>query len=172
MRIVNRGGRLQVLAVASGGGHWIELMRIMPAFASRDGGEGREPGAVSFADCEIAYLTVRADYRSEVGDAPFYTVNDATRWNPLGALLQAVRVYWLLLRLRPGLVVTTGAAPGYFAIRFGKRLGARTIWLDSLANADRLSRSGAMAGRYADLWLTQWPGLASAEGPEYAGQVV
>ncbi len=156
MRIVNRGGRLRVLAVSSGGGHWIELMRIMPAFVG----------------CDIAYLTVRADYRSEVADAPFYTVNDATRWNPLGALLQAVRVYWLLLRLRPGLVVTTGAAPGYFAVRFGKRLGARTLWLDSLANVDRLSRAGAMAGRYADLWLTQWPGLASAEGPEYAGQVV
>lgn len=150
------GGRQRVLAVSSGGGHWIELMRIMPAFAG----------------CEVSYLTVRADYQSEVSGAPFYTVNDATRWNPLGALWQAVRIYWLLWRLRPDLVITTGAAPGYFAVRIGKQLGARTLWLDSLANVDQLSRAGAMAGRYADLWLTQWPELAIEEGPEYAGQVV
>ncbi len=74
--------------------------------------------------------------------------------------------------LRPDIVVSTGAAPGYFALRFGKILGARTIWVDSLANVDTLSRAGQMAGKFADLWLTQWPDLASTEGPEYAGQVI
>ena len=42
----------------------------------------------------------------------------------------------LLLRHRPDVIVTTGAAPGYFALRFGKLLGARTIWIDSMANAE------------------------------------
>ena len=57
-------------------------------------------------------------------------------------------------------------------MRFGKLIGARTIWIDSLANVDQLSKAGRMAGPHADLWLTQWPDLAGDNGPDYAGQVL
>ena len=148
-----------MLAAASGGGHWIELLRVLPALR----------------DCAISYVTVRHEYRGDVGPAPegaFYTVNDATSWNPFGALQLAARMLLIVWRERPDVVISTGAAAGYFAVRFGKLLGARTIWIDSLANVEQLSRAGRMAGRYADLWLTQWPALASEDGPSYAGQVI
>jgi UDP-N-acetylglucosamine:LPS N-acetylglucosamine transferase len=146
-----------VLAAASGGGHWIELLRVLPALR----------------DCAISYVTVREEYRGDLGAAAgFYTVNDATSWNPLGALQLAARMLLIVWRVRPDIVISTGAAAGYFALRFGKLLGARTIWIDSLANVEQLSRAGRMAGRYADLWLTQWPALARHGGPSYAGQVI
>jgi UDP-N-acetylglucosamine:LPS N-acetylglucosamine transferase len=145
-----------ILAASSGGGHWIELLRIRDAF------EGHR----------VEYLTVRHDYRSDVSGAPFHTVNDATSWNLLGSLALAFRVLLIVIKVRPDVVVSTGAAPGYFAVRFGKLLGARTIWLDSLANVDQLSKAGRMAGPHADLWLTQWPDLAKDEGPEFAGRVL
>jgi len=44
--------------------------------------------------------------------------------------------------------------------------------VDSIANAERLSLSGHMACRHANLMLTQWPHLASSEGPEYQGSVL
>ena len=70
------------------------------------------------------------------------------------------------------MIVSTGAAPGYIAIRLGKLFGARSVWVDSIANPEQLSMSGAMAGRYADLWLTQWPHLAKRDGPYYRGAVL
>jgi hypothetical protein len=76
-----------------------------------------------------------------------------------------------VLRERPDVVLSTGAAPGFFALLFGRLLGARTIWLDSIANIEELSMSGRMARRHADLWLTQWPHLARPDGPECAGRV-
>jgi hypothetical protein len=69
-------------------------------------------------------------------------------------------------------VITTGAAPGYFAIRIGNLFGARTIWVDSIANGEELSLSGQKAGPHAALWLTQWAHLAKAEGPHYRGSVL
>ncbi|HEX8988537.1 MAG TPA: hypothetical protein VF816_11290 [Rhodocyclaceae bacterium] len=150
------GTRKKVLAVSSGGGHWIELLRIMPAFE----------------DCDVIYATVRNDYRADVPGAAFFVVNHADRRHVVKTLLLAFRVLFLVLRLRPDIVVSAGAAPGYFALRFGKMIGARTIWLDSLANVDDLSKSGHMVRRYADLWLTQWPQLAGPGGPEYAGKVI
>ena len=84
---------------------------------------------------------------------------------------------WILLRTRPDVVVTTGAAPGYFALRLGGLLGARTIWIDSIANVEELSLAGQKAGQTCDLWLTQWEHLAKpadskVKGPEYKGSVV
>ena len=44
-------------------------------------------------------------------------------------------------------------------MRFGSLLGIRTLWLDSIANADELSLSGVKASKFATLALTQWPEL-------------
>jgi exopolysaccharide biosynthesis glucuronosyltransferase PssD len=153
-RVANRQKK-RLLAVASGGGHWVQLRRLRAAFDST----------------ETYWLTVDASYRAELDGAPLFVVNDATRWNPAGLVLCALRVLAVVVRLRPDIVVTTGAAPGFFALAFGKLLGARTVWIDSIANADVLSGSGARAGRIADLWLTQWPHLAREGGPRYEGAV-
>ena len=83
----------------------------------------------------------------------------------------------ILLKERPKVVVTTGSAPALIALILAKYLfRANTIWIDSIANAERLSTSGKTAGQFADIWLTQWPQLASAKGterhPEYWGAVL
>jgi UDP-N-acetylglucosamine:LPS N-acetylglucosamine transferase len=146
----------KVLAVASSGGHWVQLRRVVPAFA----------------ESEVVYVTVIDSYRSQVPDNKFYSVPDATRWNKLGLVILAMNLVWIFLKEKPGVVISTGAAPGYFAVFLGKWFGARTIWIDSMANIEDLSMSGARVGRYADLWLTQWPHLAKSEGPFYAGGVL
>jgi len=146
----------RVLAVASGGGHWVQLLRMLPAF------EG----------CQISYVTTLASYAGQVGNARFYAVRDASSWDKLGLLRMAARLFWVVLRERPDLVISTGAAPGYFALRIGKLFGARTIWVDSMANVEKLSLSGRLVERHADLWLTQWAHLASPEGPQFEGAVL
>jgi UDP-N-acetylglucosamine:LPS N-acetylglucosamine transferase len=134
----------RLLAVASSGGHWVQLRRLAPAFEGQD----------------VAYLTTDSGHRSEVGSARFYAVKDANRWSRLSLLRCALQIIWVLLRERPKVIVSTGAAPGYLAIRCGRVLGARTVWIDSVANVEELSMSGRMASATADLCLTQWPHLA------------
>ena len=101
-----------------------------------------------------------------------YAIIDATAWNKFKLLYQAFQVLVILLRERPEVVISTGAAPGYFALRMAKLLGANTIWIDSIANVDSMSRSGGQVGAYADLWLTQWPHLACKQGPHCKGAVL
>ena len=146
----------RILAIASGGGHWVQLLRLRPALAGED----------------IAYVTVNEASRAEAGPARFYVVNDATRWNKFGVVILAVRIALILLRERPDVVITTGAAPGFVGIVLGKLMGARTCWIDSLANVECVSMCGSKVGRWADLWLTQWPELAGERGPDYEGAVL
>jgi hypothetical protein len=148
--------RRRILAVASGGGHWVQLLRLRPAFEGHD----------------VAFVSVKPDYRSDVAGHRFHCVKDATRWSRIGLAWMALRLLLVLLRERPDVIVSTGAAPGVFAIRMGRWFGARTAWIDSIANVERLSMSGELVGRRADLWLTQWPHLARSEGPVYRGSVL
>ena len=150
------GRRRRVLAVSSGGGHWVQMMRLAPVLEAHD----------------VAYVTVGASYRCDVNGAKFYTVTDATAWNKVKMLWQAFQILMIVLRQHPDVVISTGAAPGYFAIRFAKWLGARTVWIDSIANVERLSRAGACVEPYADLWLTQWQHLAIDPGPSFRGTVL
>jgi len=147
--------RKKILAIASGGGHWTQLLRLRPAF------EGYEP----------VYATVSRNQADEVAPARLHAVGDGNQWNKPGLALLALRVAWVVMRERPDFVVSTGAAPGFFGVYFGKKLGARCLWVDAIDNIEDLSLSGKLAGKYADLWLTQWPGLVGPGGPAYRGKV-
>jgi UDP-N-acetylglucosamine:LPS N-acetylglucosamine transferase len=68
-------------------------------------------------------------------------------------------------------IVTTGAAPGLFGIFIGKVLGVKTIWIDSIANVEKLSLSGKIASRMADRVYTQWEHLATPK-IIYAGNIL
>lgn len=154
--------RKTVVAIASQGGHWVQLRRLRAAWTG----------------CHVIYVTTQPGYRAEVlnsePDAGFLTVPDANLWQKARLIWQAISVAWILLRFRPDAVVTTGAAPGYFAIRIGRILGAKTVWVDSIANGENLSLSGSKAGPHSHMWLTQWPHLATSDpsdrrGPRYRG---
>jgi UDP-N-acetylglucosamine:LPS N-acetylglucosamine transferase len=152
---VHRERKQRILAASSSGGHWVQLCRLRPAFEGHD----------------VAYLTTDPGYRADVAPARFHTVKDANRWNKLALVRSALKILWVVVRERPDVVVSTGAAPGYFAIRFAKLLGAQAVWIDSVANVEELSLSGQMASRQADLCLTQWSHLAG--GPVgYEGAVL
>jgi hypothetical protein len=83
-----------------------------------------------------------------------------------------MEVAWVVFSLRPDVIVTTGAAPGFAAIMFGRLLGAKTVWIDSIANSEELSTSGKQARRWATAWVTQWEHLSQDNGPEYWGAVL
>lgn len=153
------------MLVASAGGHWVELMRLYPAW--------HDLRATYVSTDPSLGEVVRRIARENGQPAPaFHAVTEANQWRKARLVKLLLQLILVLLRTRPDVILTTGAAPGYFAVRIGKMLGARTIWIDSMANADELSLSGRRVGRHADLWLTQWEHLAQPEGPHYLGSIL
>ena len=147
----------KILAIASGGGHWVQLRRLRPVFEGLD----------------VVFVSVQKDYASDVPGFKFLTVRDVNRWDRFGFVVISFQLLLILLRERPAVVMTTGAAPGLIAVCLAKvLLRARTMWIDSVANCERMSGSGMLARRCADVWLTQWPHLAREDGPAYWGSVL
>ena len=155
----------RVLAISSTGGHWVQLLRLLPAF---DG-------------CEVHFATSTGDFCAQAQALAqargqrfggYHVFTDANRWQKFRLLKQMLEVAGILLKVRPDVIVTTGASVGYFALRLGRLLKVRTCGVDSIANAEELSLSGKLAGPYADLWLTQWADVARPDGPHYRGAVL
>jgi len=149
-------GRIDVLMVASAGGHWQQLMLLREAFDGRD----------------VHYATTLRGLALQSGATPAHLIPDCNRNAPIATLLATFHIALLLVRLRPRMIVTTGALPGLIAIAVGRRLGARTVWIDSIANAEEMSLAGMKARTHADLWLSQWPQVARDTGADYAGSVL
>jgi len=148
--------KTKVLAIASIGGHWIQLLRLMPAFEDQD----------------VTFVSTMPSFADTVVNHKFYTVPDANRTNKLHLLQCALSISWIIFfKVRPKVIITTGAAPGLIALAIGKIIGAKTIWVDSIANADKLSMSGQIALKIADRVYTQWNHLATSH-IVYSGNVL
>lgn len=148
--------RKKILAVASGGGHWIQLLRLRPAF------EG----------CEVVYMSTHEGYQKQVSDSAFHAVTDANRWNKLKLIVMSIEVIWVVIKVRPDIIISTGAAPGLLAIIWGKLTLKKTIWLDSIANVEKISMSGRLAKPFATIHMTQWEQLATNAPTVFKGNVI
>ncbi|MCM2476295.1 glucuronosyltransferase [Rhizobium sp. CG5] len=147
---------LRVLAVSSGGGHWEQLMLVV----------------ASFEGAHVAFANTIDGLAEKSGVSPAYLVADCNRDKIFATVQCALGIFRIIHQEKPDVIISTGAAPGILALAIGKVFGARTIWLDSVANSERLSLSGKFAGKIADLWLTQWRHLATDNGPKYYGSVL
>ncbi len=157
--------RPRVLAISSTGGHWVQLLRLMPAFDGAD---------LVLATSDPAARADALAARAARGEAApgFMTFPEANRWQKARLAAQLLRVAAILIAVRPDAIVSTGAAVGYFAIRLGRLMGAKGVWIDSIANVEELSMAGRKVAPHAHLWLTQWPELAEEGGPDFRGAVL
>lgn len=146
----------RVLAVASGGGHWRQLRRL-----------------ADILDCYDVHYVTTIDGLPEQDDVKTYSIitetSSTNKTTLLSATLQLINI---LIKTRAQVVISTGAAPGVIAILVGRIFLCKTLWVDSIANADDLSLSGKIAKRVAHKTLSQWQSVANKHGVDYWGQLL
>ncbi len=143
---------------ASAGGHTTQLLRVVESWQGRD----------------VFYVTtteILRDKLSKLGNV--YVVGECNRQHPLRVLKVLFNCIRIIFREKPDVVISTGAAVGCITCFLGKLFGAKVVWVDSITNVERLSLSGRMIRRIADLFLVQWPQLAEKyKNVEYVGAVI
>ncbi len=148
---------MKILAIASGGGHWEQLMLLRPALA----------------DADVKYITTLAGLPTRCGITDYALVHECNRNDLRKLAANTLKLSWILARYRPDVVISTGALPGLIAIALARIIfRKRTIWVDSVANGKEFSMSGRMAKHFSSLWLTQWEEVAHATGASYFGRVI
>ncbi|MGB3712168.1 MAG: glucuronosyltransferase [Erythrobacter sp.] len=145
-----------VLAVASGGGHWEQLMLLRSTLEEYD---------VRFATTDPAVARQRGIEAVDV-------LPDCNKDRPVRSILCGLAALRVVARHRPDIVVSTGAAPGLMCIIAGRLMGARTAWIDSVANGEQLSMCGKLSRWLAHECLSQWEHLARDPRVSYHGSVL
>lgn len=154
---------MKLVVGASAGGHANELEILLRAARTS---WPVEPSAF------VTTMQITADGFARHGK-PVHIVGEADRRKPLEAVKVLFRTLLIAARVRPSVVVTTGSMPLAVFCIWSKLLGAKIVWIDSVAQIDHMSVSGRFMRRIADLCLVQWPDLVHQyPGVEYSGELL
>lgn len=110
-----------------------------------------------------AHFFVSTEYfvsRQITNESTVYVVRKANRQKPLLLSYMLIQCARIMLKERPEVVISTGAAVGCILCILAKISRKKVVWIDSLAFMDELSLSGKIIRPFADLFLVQWPELA------------
>ncbi len=135
----NKSGSNSVVVIASAGGHLREA-RL----------------ATSRLGVKPVYITYKAPHLSSTksDDAFYYVIHP--RRNPLRLLGNAIQALWLVLKLHPRVVITTGADVAVPFSIFARMVGAKLIYIESGANISSPTLTGKILYHFADLFIVQW----------------
>lgn len=148
----------KICLVASAGGHATQLLKLAQTW------EKYETFCVTTTDVVKEKLT-------KYGKV--YVVGECNRQHPLLVLKVLCKCIKAVLKERPRVVISTGAAAGCIVCFLAKLFGAKVIWMDSITNVEKISLSGRMVRYIANLFIVQWPELEQRyKNVEYVGEVI
>ena len=135
----------KICLVSSCGGHFMELMQILPAVKDYDFYIVTERNVASKINVEkYRHYYLLQQERKNLSFIFKFTFN---------FIISLVYV----LRENPSLIITTGAGASYPTCRWGKLLGKKVIYIESFAKLNNKSVTGKMVYPFADYFLVQWP---------------
>jgi beta-1,4-N-acetylglucosaminyltransferase len=142
VRRLRNENRTELLLVCSPGGHLLQLVQLRSAWQGE----------------ERAWVTLdKSDARSLLdGERVFYAYGPTNRSlkNLARNLPLALRLVW---RLRPKVILTSGAGVAVPFAWAGRLLGARVVFVESLTRIDSVSLSCRMIAPVAARIYVQWP---------------
>jgi UDP-N-acetylglucosamine:LPS N-acetylglucosamine transferase len=154
----NQTGTIDVLLVCSAGGHLLQLVLMKDAWLG----------------LRTAWVThERDDSRSLLRDEQvFFAWSPTTRNVP--NLIRNTGLAWTLLRrLRPKVIVSTGAGVAVPFAWIGRLLGSKVVYIESLARLESASLSCRLIRPVASRTYVQWSELVrSLPDARYVGNIL
>jgi UDP-N-acetylglucosamine:LPS N-acetylglucosamine transferase len=149
--------RVDVLLVCTPGGHLLQLLSLQSAW------EGLSRAWVTYDSSDARSLLE--------GERVFFARGPGTR-NVKNFVANLPLAFRLVRRLRPKVIVSTGAAVAVPFAWVGRAHGVDVVYVESLTRIERVSLSCRLISPVADRVYVQWPELArSRRGVRYVGNV-
>ena len=150
----------KVCLVSSTGGHFMELMQLLPALNG----------------CRFYIVTEKNPSTTPIVEKypHYYLVQQQRRgWQfPFKFAYNIVMSAIYLIKEKPSIVITTGAGASYPTCRLAKIMGTKVIYIESFAKLNNESLTGRMVYPFADKFFVQWPEMLSVyPNAEYHGTV-
>ena len=137
--------RHKILAISSGGGHLTELLHSL--------------NDTDIIQNNITYVVFKTDYTKETlqGLKHYFIIDPHI--SKVKYLINAIWALFIYLKVRPNIVVSTGAGIAIPMILIAKRLGSKIIFIETGARVTTPSKTGLFIYKYSDLFIVQYKPL-------------
>lgn len=136
---------MKLCLTCTNGGHLIEMLQLMEAFEGHD----------------YFFVTLNAEDTKDL--SPAYRLRKFQSV-PLTLICTCLFSWWILLKERPNVIISTGAT---FTVPFcyvGKLFGMKIIFIETFTKIHSKSGAGRRVYPIADLFLVQWEEMLSVYG--------
>ena len=132
---------IKVCMVSSSGGHLTHLYMLKPFW------QDKERFFVTFD---------KQDARSLLKDEIMYSAYYPSNRSIKALIANTCLAIKVLLKERPNIIISTGAAPAVPFFWIGKVLGMKTIYIEVFDRIDKATISGKLCYPVADIFIVQW----------------
>ena len=137
----------KVLFISSTGGHLSELMQLKSMFDKYD------YHIITEKTKSNMYLNDK--YPKRVNYLVYGTKSNMLVY-PFKLLYNCFKSLFFYLKIRPNVIVTTGAHTAGPMCCIGKIFGSKIVYIETFANSETKSVTGKMVYKFADLFIVQW----------------
>ena len=149
---------MKLCLVCSSGGHLLELYQLKSAWSQYD------RFWVTFDFKDTKYL---------LKDEKFYKAFSPTNRNIINLILNFFLAIRVLLKEKPDVIISTGAAVCVPFFYLGRLLGIRTIYIESFSRVTELSLSGKLVYPITTEFIVQWNELTKKyPRARFKGQII
>lgn len=140
----------KVLFVSSTGGHLNELLQLEPLFKKYK----------SYLVTEKTETTRSLKVKSIKN---IYYLIHCTRHRPISyffkAIINVFKSIYLFFKIRPDVIITTGAHTCVPLCYIGKLFRKKIIYIETFANIETKTLTGRLVYKIADLFIVQWENM-------------
>jgi beta-1,4-N-acetylglucosaminyltransferase len=148
---------MKICIACSAGGHLVEALQLMPILKSH----------------KVFFITVdRPQSRERLKKCKAFFIEDTKR-SPHKLTTAFFQNMKILRKEKPTVIISTGAAAAVPALFAGKILGAKIVYIESIAAVNRPASAGKVAYTISDLFIVQWRSLLKFyKKAVYGGQLI
>lgn len=140
----------KILFISSAGGHLSEMLELKELFQYYD--------YHIITEKTKSTLSLQDTYIGKV-DYLIYGTKDHMLSYPFKLFANCIKSLYFYFKIRPKVIITTGAHTAGPMCCIGKIFGSKIIYIESFANIHTKTITGRLIYHFADLFIVQWESM-------------
>lgn len=145
-----KDNKKKVLFISSTGGHLSEMLKLSPMFQKYD--------YHIITEKTKSNMDLLKKYPGKVNFLVYGTKSHFLIY-PFKLIYNSFKSLYFYFKLRPNVIITTGAHTAGPMCCIGKLFGSKIIYIETLANSKTKTVTGRLIYHFADLFIVQWESM-------------
>ena len=137
----------KVLFISSTGGHLNELLQLKSIMNKYD--------SYLITEKTKSTISLKEEYKDKISYLIYGTKHNMLTY-PFKLLANCFNSLYFYFKIKPDVIVTTGAHSAGPMCCIGKIFGSKIIYIETFANIHSKTITGRIVYKFADLFIVQW----------------